>query len=1744
MLKQHRFLIPVILLFVIFFSLLLGWWLSLPRGDELPASIRIEPSEREESGVSVGASFRLTSGFSLKEDAIRTILEMEPALNYTLSGGGKEWTLQPVMPLRENMVYTFRVKNSSGTPVQSFAFQTRSDLLVNDVFPRDSAYVDIDTGIEIRFNRPGVDISKGFQILPPVSGRFESQDYACRFIPDTPLDYNSIYRITLSNLSSTDGAVLQTPFTFSFQTAEEEGSESWDDLSLEQASASFIPGDEMRIRLYGGDRQAESSYTMTLHKYPGINAYANAVRDRDTFYKEQYGIKTTYRIPTDGMDEVMNTQGKLMQSNGNLYAPLPDNLSEGYYIFTLSGEGAGKEQFVQQMIQVVNLGIYMQSVGGDTLFWMGDPISQGPAKDAVVELETLSGEKISGKADENGLVSFNNGESKNSYVTIIRDGTPVWFSGSNLSVPQEERPLSWDYYAAIYTDREIYLPGDPIHFWGVVKPRNHSPMPDSVWVSLATMWPSSTLSGMEIQVKDGTFSGVLDPGTLRTDHYELKVGNGADGVYIENSIAISEYTKPAYQVTLSTDKDFYYYGETVTFHVSAQYYDGTPAAGVKLTADSFEAQLQSYPITLDQSGKATFKAVLDPSTLPQEHGQVASWTPSTVFWSVNSADEQPVNIYQSDTFFALPSKIAAELVYEGDGRVSIQTAVLDDTKLKASEKAWIRGESQFQQLQGVPADIPMTLIVHKSVLHQIQTGSWYDYVNKRNVPVYKSQREETVERNIQVSSVTGKAEVTDLPVSDANHTVYWYELRFAGGVYGDVCETIMPVSPYQNPEWTEYQFLKDPWGLEMAPGDSMDLGVWENDQKIENPLFIYTVVQDKILNTHVSQGDSAFSMEEKHLPNVWLSGAYFDGHSMHEINNICVKYDYTDRTLQVTAEPDKTEYQPGETMKVKVSIADQDGNPVNGKAAVGIVDESIFDLSAQEIDLAGQIYKNIYYPNIIQSIAAGNGGFTDIQDDAASYGSNGMKEAASADRAPMNTGGGGMDLGTSIRSLFLDTADFQTLDIPEAGTEVSIRLPDNVTSWRITATAVTPDLKAGDTVSNAAATIPFYLQTILTESYLTGDDISVSALAVGTALEQGNIRYAARLSGGNLDEINQEQEIPVGKRAVFNFGKLPAGVYQVTLSAQYGKYQDALTLPVSVTDTGLLLPSIETVELSALSEVQSAAWPVEIIIADSDSKPVFEALSWLTSRHGRRTEYIVGAARGFELYNELRPKDKREPVIRDNRLDSIQGDNGGIRILPESQEDAALTAQMLMAAPELVHQGKAINFLHSVLKNPAAPQDDRIMAYVGLAAAKEPVLLDLRRLYEQDGENLKPYLRLYTGAAFAWLGDFEQANKIYESVKIVHSNNEAHVDDSDVRATAAALLLASDTGKMEDAAEFARYLTGGSWESGKEGSLPNLELLAYAKKAFPKENNGSLTYEENGKTKEVEFKDGAAFLILDEKTLRNGKFRSQSGKLSVAVKGFRMGTGEAAGNFASVSKSYEPVSGSLTPGSQVKVTVTVKFNEDAPYGTYNLTDSIPSGLRWLGGSNIVSPLDSTMWVSFSQDGQRITGTVHRPAPNGTELPMPVPRVESAYVRFLPAYTESMEEDIADESSSQESSDIPENNGESPDENSSKTPPDTSGNTDMEIEPDPGVIAEEPQEEQMDQEDVTEDESYNPAAQSSRSSSSQPNPSFEQKQEDPNTLVFTYYLSAALPGSFITESMWLSWENDAVKSDRGAISISE
>lgn len=1759
MLKQHRFLIPGIILAIILFAVAGGWWLSLPRGDELPASIAITPSGQEESGVLTDAYFLLGSGFSVKEETLREMLELDPAINYSLTGGGKEWQIHPAIPLRENAVYTFRVKNAAGVPVQSFAFQTRSDLLVGGVYPRDGeAYVDPRTGIEIRFNRPGVDLSKGFEILPPVSGRFETVDYTCRFIPDKPLEHNSIYRVTLKGLRSSDGAELKEPFSFSFETAEEEGAQSWEDLRAESFTASFLPGGEPRVRLYGGERQAAAEYTMTLHKYPGIKAYANVLRERDAFYRDQYGVKHDYQASADGLDEVMNTQGRLLYEDGDLYAPLPSDLSEGYYLFTLSGGEEGAEQFVQQMIQVVNLSVYTQSAGGETLFWLGDPVSGGPAAGADLELEMESGEKRTVTTDENGMASLETGEENWAYITVVREGTPAWFMGLSLQSygrKETEKSLSGSYYAALYTDREIYLPGDEISFWGVVKSRTDAPAPETVRASLSTNWPESRLYGVTLDVaEDGTFSGSIRPGALQAGAYFLAIEDGSGGRYLERYLEISEYTKPAYEITLTTDKQIYRFGETVQFHVSAAYYDGTPAAGARLLAQCYEARLSDLPVTLDENGEASFSGVLDPAAIQPGEGRVSGWEPQYVGWSVQSADEQAVVLSQWSSFTALPSLIAAEMKY-AEGSAAITTAVLDESKVLDEEWQGSRWISDFERLRGVPADIPMTLVVHKVTNRRIQTGSWYDYVNKQNVPVYETQTEETVDRTIPVSTSAGTAQVTDLPIPDSEDVSYWYELRFAGGIYGDVCTTAMPSYVYRKPGEVEYTFFPAEPEQKLAPGKTLELGVYADEQLVtDGGMALYTLVQDHMLEKGVFSGTAPLEVKEAYLPNIWVVGAYFDGKEMHVIQRADLSYDYSSKVLNLETATDKEEYRPGEEMRVTLSVTDAEGEPVKkGRAVIGVVDEAIFALSEQAVELASQLYRDIYFPNISVNSFGSRG----YEEGGALYGASSKAQASesASDGALANTGGG-----MQTRSVFADTASFQVADVADGKAVLTLTLPDNVTSWRITAAAVTPELEAGDTVSKTAATLPFYVRPIITDTYLVGDDISISALAVGTSLTggEGDVRYSAVLSPEGAGR-QQEKSVPIGKRAAFNFGKLEAGSYKATIEAEWNGQIDRMEWPFAVAETGQLVPEIQTMPLADLSTLESAGWPVQVTVYDEDAKPAFDALAWLSRQGGQRTEAVAASVRAMELYRELRPDEESRKEGRDKRLDAIEAKNGGIAPLPAAEGDASLTARMLLAAPELCHPGKAGAFLQNVLKDPAAAPEDRVMAYVGLAASKAPVLLDMQRIYDQEGAEMEAHLRLYIGAAFARLGDFERARTIYEQADIVRSGGLCHVQGQHViRDTAAALLLASEI-SHEDADGLAGYLMEQAPAPGQDGAIANLEVLAYAKMAIERAGGsaGKFSYYAGGEPKVVELEDGVASLSIGPGDVSN-KFRSMSGNLYAAARVLRAGDREAGGTFATVTKTYEPVEGALTPGGQVKVTLRIQFSEDAPYGSYALLDYIPSGLRWLGGVQMVSPRSANIWPAISQDGQRITGTIYRLNPNSNDarpLDDTVVRVDGAHVRMLAESVEAAKISGTASASSEAESAAESSSAASGTEEAS---PSAESAAEIASEPSAGVqeggaeIAERDPEAEAQTEDIAPED---PQAVEAPEVDSQaiPQPDFRRSSytpvkpadpAEPGEYVFEYYLSAALPGSFVTESVWLAYEDQAVKSGRGLITVNE
>lgn len=244
-------------------------------------------------------------------------------------------------------------------------------------------------------------------------------------------------------------------------------------------------------------------------------------------------------------------------------------------------------------------------------------------------------------------------------------------------------------------------------------------------------------------------------------------------------------------------------------------------------------------------------------------------------------------------------------------------------------------------------------------------------------------------------------------------------------------------------------------------------------------------------------------------------------------------------------------------------MTDVNGKPVPGSACVGVVDEAVFALAEQDVDMIGQLYKDVFYPSIYQHVSF---------------------HVYNLDRAFSDLGGrgGGGGAGGPLRKDFVDTALFQPVQVGDDGkAAVELTIPDNITAWRFTAAAITPDLKAGDQLIKVPSTLPFYIQPLFTSNYLAGDDVSVLLQGVGSALKTGDaVSYTVKITDETGGEIAAKDITgKVWEHTPVNFGKLKTGVYNLTVNAKTGTYSDAIQHPFSVIEQGLTVPMFQTVPL-------------------------------------------------------------------------------------------------------------------------------------------------------------------------------------------------------------------------------------------------------------------------------------------------------------------------------------------------------------------------------------------------------------------------------------------------------------------------------------------------------------------------------------------------------------------------------------
>ncbi|MBX6332751.1 MAG: hypothetical protein IRY91_12965, partial [Gemmatimonadaceae bacterium] len=336
-----------------------------------------------------------------------------------------------------------------------------------------------------------------------------------------------------------------------------------------------------------------------------------------------------------------------------------------------------------------------------------------------------------------------------------------------------------------------------------------------------------------------------------------------------------------------------------------------------------------------------------------------------------------------------------------------------------------------------------------------------------------------------------------------------------------------------------------------------------------------------------------FPITEAFVPNAFVSVFIVRGRSappgrLDDPGRPTIRVGYTElrvtpevKRLAVTVAPTATEYRPGDTAHVALTVRDTRGAGARAEVTLWAVDEGVLALTGYRtpdpIDL-------LYRPRGLGLRLASNMANVAPQ----------IPEGEKGRRAP--GGGGGADRSDILRSRFQTTAFFlgSVVTGPDGKAIASAKLPDNLTTFRVMAVAVTAGDRYGSGESSMLVTRPLVARPALPRFVRAGDRLtagtvvnrrtpgsaSVTVQASATGIElAGPASRRATIDGGRGTEVRFPFRAIAGDSATFRFtaaSGADADAVQVAIPVRPVFHPRAFTASGMVHDTAtvtLTLPA-------------------------------------------------------------------------------------------------------------------------------------------------------------------------------------------------------------------------------------------------------------------------------------------------------------------------------------------------------------------------------------------------------------------------------------------------------------------------------------------------------------------------------------------------------------------------------------------
>lgn len=870
-------------------------------------------------------------------------------------------------------------------------------------------------------------------------------------------------------------------------------------------------------------------------------------------------------------------------------------LPEGVYLLRLSAPGA--TGYDEMPIVVSSVNVTTKWTQHELLVWLvdmqtGDPLDGLPLRVFDWQAKLVG----SGMTDADGVAQIEvpeppDGDYYRGYYvageqagrTVLagtnwNDGITPWNFGPDISF----RFAPPDLAGYLYTDRPIYRPGETVYFKGVVR------QDDDARYSL----PAEV--GLALQVHDGRGRlvdtqtvGLSDMGTFDTElalspeastgryYVQLTEGVPPPDEYLPSiasvSFRVAEFRKPEFEVDITTDGDSYVNGETIRATVTADLFFGAPLAdaGVRwqVTAQPYFFRHEDYPGysfsdytprydysygpfyepqqylrgegigKTDDEGRFTFSVTADVSSDPLSQT-------FTVEATVTDQNEQSataftgVQVHKGEFYVGM--KPESYVAFAGD-ETEVSLASIDPDG-------------------NTVADVPVEVSVYERKWRTVRER---DADGQQR---YRSEPEDTLVETIDAGTdADGTGEFAFTPAKSGQYYVVAEARDGAGNVIKSAVFVWASSSEYAswrigNDDLIELVADKD----EYSPGDTARILV---AAPFESSRGLVTQERGRLMDYDLREFRTNSEVLEvpitqDHIPNVYVGVTLFKpptpDNPMPQVKFglVELKVSTEQKKLSISIEPDRDELQPRDTVKYEIRTTDSDGKGIPAELSLALVDKSV--LSLQD-EFAGPALEAFWHERPLSVLTASS--FAVSID---------RTNELAINRQQGSGKGGGGGASDQTRTFFPNTAYWEPALRTDSDGEatVEVRLPDTLTTWRLTARGITLDTKAGEARNDVVTSKELIVRPVVPRFLVVGDRAFVGAIVHNFDDASVDIDVSLKVEGLDLEDSGtQSVTVAPGEDALVRWGAtaLPGGdAVSLTFEAKGGGRSDAvgLTLPL------------------------------------------------------------------------------------------------------------------------------------------------------------------------------------------------------------------------------------------------------------------------------------------------------------------------------------------------------------------------------------------------------------------------------------------------------------------------------------------------------------------------------------------------------------------------------------------------------